>query len=211
MKPRTALQSSKSTDGCCGSQAKWSQSSEFSKPFLLPHLLQAGFVWPHRVSWQSSQLILNTLRKIINIYDFFVILLLRRRCSMHPISCQPQVALDTPGPDACYVMILMIHNQSSSLILTGGLQEVRGPPGPRLQRRPQADRQAVLHQQRLPLIQEVGVKRVSRKRCGEVRNGLEVMIIFEVDLLPKPLYVVSVLIHSQTHTMIPCHIFLFNI
>ena len=42
------------------------------------------------------------------------------------------------------------------------MQEVRGPPGPRVQRRPQANREAVLHQQRIPLIQEVGVKRVSR-------------------------------------------------
>ena len=48
------------------------------------------------------------------------------------------------------------------------MQEVRGPPGPRLQRRPQAHREAVLHQQRIPLIQEVGVKRVSR-----VENNVE--------------------------------------
>ena len=66
------------------------------------------------------------------------------------------------------VMILMIPYQSSSLIFSGGVQEVRGPPGPRVQRRPQADREAVLHQQRIPLIQEVGVKRVSR-----VENNVE--------------------------------------
>ena len=39
--------------------------------------------------------------------------------------------------------------------ISGGLQAVRGAPGPRVQRRPQADGQAVLHQQRIALLQKV--------------------------------------------------------
>ena len=65
--------------------------------------------------------------------------------------------LSATPPDELFDM------KSNSFTIAGGVQEVRGTPGPRLQRRTQADRQAVLHQQRIPLIQEIGVKRVSRK------------------------------------------------